>query len=74
MKKQEVVQSLNQILQVRGISWDLLPESDLLRLFEAFQRLREEVEQVFMLFDEITGETPLIAVEDSKKDWRHYVV
>jgi hypothetical protein len=76
MKKHEVVRSLNQILQIRDIHWTLLPESDLLRLFEAFQRLKSEVEEVFALFDEIT-EVSLVRFEDgegSKKEWKNYCV
>jgi hypothetical protein len=72
-EKEKVIEQLNQILQIRDVPWGLLPESDLLRLFEAFLRLKEEVEQVFALFDEIT-EVSLVPCEDGKKEWRHYCV
>jgi hypothetical protein len=72
-EKEKIIKELNQILQVRDIHWSLLPEEDLLRLFEAFQRLKQEFEEVFAILDEIL-ETPLTIVEDSKREWRHYCV
>ena len=71
-EKEKVIERLNQILQVRDIRWDLLPISDVQKLFEAFLRLREEVEQVFALFDEIT-EVSMVPFED-KGEWKNYVV
>ena len=72
MRKDEVVQKLNQVLMVQGIHWERLPGEDLLKLCEAFEKLRLEIEQVFALFDEITGEAPLAPPSEDKGEWRHY--
>lgn len=58
MKKDEVVQKLNQVLMVQGIHWERLPEDDLLKLYEAFEKLRFDVEEVFGLLDEASTLIP----------------
>ena len=72
--KEELIQELNQILQIRNIRWDLLPESDLLRLFEAFLRLKFEVEQVFGLVDELENTIAELSFIIEKNTWKEYVI
>jgi hypothetical protein len=70
-QKAKLIEELNKILQVKDINWSLLPETDLLRLFDAFQRLKDEFEQLFGLIDEILDQ-PLTILEDKGK--REYCV
>jgi hypothetical protein len=72
-KKSELANELDRILQVKDISWGLLPESDLLRLFEAFQRLKQEFEEAFALLDEVL-DNPITVVDDTKREWKRYTV
>jgi len=46
-QKERIIERLNQILQIHDINWGLLPEQDLMRLFDGFQRLKQEFEEVF---------------------------
>lgn len=73
-EKQEYVKQLNQFLMVQ-VSWELLPEGQLRTLVEAFQRLKADVDEIFMMFDEVLNARSAgpLTVEDSKKE-RSYVV
>jgi hypothetical protein len=67
-EKEKIIERLNQILQVRDIHWNLLPDADLVRLTDAFERLRVDVEEIFGLLDE----APTL-IQD-KGEWKNYVV
>jgi len=65
-EKDEYVKLLNQILMVQNISWELLPEHQLKTLAEAFEKLRQDVEEFFQLLDEVPSIIP------DKGEWRRY--
>ena len=76
-KKSELIAELDRILQVRGISWNLLPISDVQRLFEAFQKLKSEFEQFFQMVDEMQAfidNLPVVAMVPQNELWRDYCV
>jgi len=69
--KAELVVELNRYLLVE-VHWERMLEEDLLKLCEAFERLRRDVEGVFGFLDEVLDQAPLTLVEDSKKEWKRY--
>jgi superoxide dismutase len=73
-EKEEVIERLNQILQVRGIPWSLLPEHDLKRLFEAFEKLRQEIEEIFHVMDELQNTIAELPFTIEGNGWKEYTV
>jgi hypothetical protein len=67
-EKGKIARELDQFLLVKGIHWELLPEEDLQRLHDAFEKLRFDVGEIFGLLDEAST-----LIED-KGEWRNYVV
>lgn len=65
-EKEKIVKELNEILQVRDIHWNLLPDADFMRLVEAFRKLKADVDEIFRLINEVPTIIP------DKGEWRHY--
>jgi hypothetical protein len=67
-EKERIARELDQFLLIRGIHWNLLPQEDLLRLHDAFEKLRVDIEEIFRLLDEASTLIP------DKGGWRGYTV
>lgn len=56
--KAEMAKQLNQILMVKNISWTKLPKRDIVKLYEAFIKLKEDVDKVFIMLVESSPKMP----------------
>ncbi len=67
-----MIAELNNFLLIQNVAWQRLPKRDLTKLHETFQKLREDVDEVFRLLDEvrISAEKPEKIMEKLK----NYVV
>lgn len=50
--KAQLIRELNQMLLLKDVNWQLLPKKDIAKLYNAFLRLRDDVEEVFKLCEE----------------------
>ena len=66
-ERERIAKELDQFLLIRGIHWQLLPEEDLKKLYEAFIHLRDDVMAVFDLL-----ETAPVVLPEGKAEWRRY--